>query len=57
MNVYEGSLMYIRDGYQPMLRVPNWWPGQINKLEMWAETKDRNDWRFCVDNLEVEFVE
>jgi len=61
INIYQGLLRYLRGGYQEVLTIEfaklGWWTGQINAVEFWAETEDRKDWKFCIDDFEIIYIE
>lgn len=55
------SVMYLREGHQPVfnLDVTRWvtWQKNVSVIEMWAQTREGEDWEFCVDDVRIELVE
>jgi hypothetical protein len=59
-NVYDTSLKFVSEGYHPVIKIDfaqmRAWQGRISVVEWWAETEEKSDWRFCIDDIVVDFV-
>jgi hypothetical protein len=55
------SITYLTEGRKAVRRVnfSEWasWQKNITVVEMWAQTLEREDWEFCVDDVLIDFAE